>query len=105
MFKSTQSLLIAEHNTDSIQVEIENKFMKNFALELIPDDPNYDTAAKSNSILHQLSHRRAQRIYNSDGACSAAEQAQLLQNHSKYLKYYKEHLLLQLYMVNTDLLT
>ena len=48
-------------------------------LELIPDQPkmpNYVTASGSNSILDQLTHLRAQRIYRSGGVSdSATEQS------------------------------
>ena len=43
-----------------------NKFELDKFLELIPDEPkmpNYVTASGSNSILDQLTHLRAQRIY------------------------------------------
>ena len=57
-------------------------------LGLIPDQPkkpNYITASGSNSILDQLTHLRAQGIYQSGGVPdSATEQSQLLRNHSKY---------------------
>ena len=48
-------------------------------LELIPDEPklpNYVTAAGSNSILDQLTHLRAQGIYQGGGVPdSATEQS------------------------------
>ena len=61
-------------------VEIaKSKFKLDKFLELIPDEPkmpNYVTAARSNSILDQLAHRRAQGIYDSGGVSDlAAEQA------------------------------
>ena len=55
------------------------KFEVDKFIELIPNEPkmpNYVTEAKRNSILNQLSYRRAQGIYNSSGVSdSAAEQA------------------------------
>ena len=63
------------------------KFELDKFLELIRDEakmPNYVTAARSNSILDQLSHLSAQEIYHSGGVPSSAmEQAQLLRNYSK----------------------
>ena len=50
---------------ESFKTEIFKFEFKNF-LELIPDEPkmpNYVTAARSNSILDQLSRRRAHGIY------------------------------------------
>ena len=64
------------------------KFELDKFLKLIPDEPkmaNYVTASGSNSILDQLTHLRAQGIYQSGGVPdSATEQSQLLQNHTKY---------------------
>ena len=64
---------------DIESVKTENfKFELDKFLQLIPDEPkmpNYVTAARSNSILDQLAHRRAQGIYNSGGVSDlAAEQ-------------------------------
>ena len=65
---------------DIENVKIEKfKFELHKFLELIPDEakmPNYVTAARSNSILDQLAHRRAQGICNSGGVSDlAAKQA------------------------------
>ena len=47
--------------------------------------PNYVTAARSNSILDQLSHLRALGAYQGGGVPdSAMQQALLFRNHSKY---------------------
>ena len=57
---------------------IELKFELDKFLELIPDEIkilNYVTAERSNSILDQLSHRRAQGIHNGgEVSYSASEQ-------------------------------
>ena len=65
---------------DIESVKTENfKFELDIFLELIPDEPkmpNYVTAAGSNSILDQLSHLRAQEIYQGAGVPdSATEQS------------------------------
>ena len=67
------------------------KFELDKFLELIPDEakvPNYVTASGSNSIIDQLTHLRAQGIYQSggvpDSAINAASRSKLLRNHSKY---------------------
>ena len=64
------------------------KFELHKFLEFILDEPkmpNYVTASGSNSILDQLTHLRAQVIYQSGGVPdSAMEQSQLLRSHSKY---------------------
>ena len=64
------------------------KFQLDKLLELIPEVPkmpNYVTASGSNGILDQLTHLRAQGIYQSGGVPdSATEQSSLLRNHSKY---------------------
>ena len=55
-------------------------------LELIPDEhkmPNYVTASGSNSILDQLTHLRAQGIYQGGGVPDSATE-QSARNHSKY---------------------
>ena len=55
--------------TETIKLEL-NKF-----LELIPNElkiPNYVTASGSNSILDQLTHLRAQGIYQSVGVPDSA---------------------------------
>ena len=55
------------------------KFKPDKLLELIPDEPNmpnYVTSSGSNSILDQLTHLRAQGIYQSGGVPdSAVEQS------------------------------
>ena len=65
-------------NIESVKTE-EFKFELDKFLELIPDQPkmpNYVTAAGSNSILDQLSHLRAQGIYQSgEFPNSATEQS------------------------------
>ena len=51
------------------------KFELDKFLELIPDQPkmpNYVTASGSNSILDQLTHLRAQRIYQIGGTTDSA---------------------------------
>ena len=77
-------------NIEGVKTE-KFKFELDEFLELIPDEPkmqNCVTAARSISILDQLSHRRIQAIYNSVGVSdSVAEQDTLLRNHSKYSKY------------------
>ena len=64
------------------------KFELDKFLELISDQPkmpNYVTASGSNRILDQLTHLRAQGIYQSGGVPdSAMEQSWLLRSHSKY---------------------
>ena len=64
------------------------KFQLDKLLELIPEVPkmpNYVTAWGSNGILDQLTHLRAQGIYQSGGVPdSATEQSSLFRNHSKY---------------------
>ena len=55
----------------------EFKFELDKFLELILDEPkmpNYVTAARSNSILDQLSHLRAQGIYQGGGVPDSATQ-------------------------------
>ena len=55
--------------TEKFKLELD-KFLK-----LIPDEPkmsNYVIAARSNSILDQLSHQRAQGIYNGGGFADSA---------------------------------
>ena len=63
---------------ESVQIE-KFKFELDEFLALIPDEPkmpNYVTASGSNSILDQLTHLRAQGIYQSDGfPDSAMEQS------------------------------
>ena len=75
---------------ESVNTE-ESKFELDKFLELIPDEPkisNYATAARSNSICDQLSHRRPQGIDNiGEVFDSAAKQAKLLRTHSKYANY------------------
>ena len=64
------------------------KFELDKFLELIPDEPkmpNCVTEARSNSIIDQLTHLRAQGIYHGGGVPnSAMEQCQLFRNDSKY---------------------
>ena len=61
---------------DIESVKTENfKFELYKFLELIPDEPkmpNYVTASGSNSILDQLTHQRAQGIYQSGGVPDSA---------------------------------
>ena len=69
-----------EHLRDTESVKTEKfKFELDKFLELIPDYPrmpNYATAVRTNSILDQISHRRAQGIYNSSEVSdSVAEHA------------------------------
>ena len=53
--------------------------------------PNYVTAARCNRILDQLSHRRAQGIYNSGGVTdSAAEQTLTASKTLQVLEVYME---------------
>ena len=65
---------LLKYQKDVVIVKTE-KFKLEFDkfLELIPDEPKmayYNTAARSNSILNQLSHRRAHGIFNS---CEVAD--------------------------------
>ena len=61
-------------NIESVKTE-KFKFELNKFLELIPDEPkmpNYVTASGCNSILDQLTHLRAQGIYQSGGVPDSA---------------------------------
>ena len=74
MYKGTKYLRDIECvKTEKVKLEL-HKF-----LELIPDEPkmaNYVTAAGSKSILDQLTHLRAQGIYEGGGdPDSATEQS------------------------------
>ena len=65
-------------DVDSVKIQ-KFKFELDKFLELIPDEPNipnYVTASGSNSVLDQLTHLRAQGIYQSGGVPdSATEQS------------------------------
>ena len=68
--------LAAKYLPDIESVKTEKfKFELDKFLELIPDEPkipNYVTASGSNSILDQLTHLRAQGIYQSGGVPDSA---------------------------------
>ena len=68
------SLLKYLRDIESVKSEKFNFELDKF-LELIPDEPkmsNYVTASGSNSILDQLTHLRAQGIYQSGGVPNSA---------------------------------
>ena len=88
LYNSLQKYL---RDTESFKIE-KFKFEHDKFLELIPDEPkmpNYDTASGSNSILDQLTHLRAQGIYQSGRVSYPAMEQSY---HSKYPSKYGNRL-------------
>ena len=66
---------IGSVKSEKFKLELDN------FLELIPDDPkmpNYVPAAESNSILDQLTHLKAQGIYQGGGVPESAMEQSIL---------------------------
>ena len=83
LYKSLPKYL---RNIESVKTE-KFKFRLDKFLEIILDEqkmPNYVTTSGSNSILYQLTHLRAQGIYQSDGVPDSITEQSKYPNHSKY---------------------